>query len=326
MLMQMENNQKSQPIDKPQLVSHQLKMVQQQINDQLFTSAPQLQQDISYIAKTTGKLLRPAVFLLSSLATYKIEKKHIKIAAVLEMIHMATLLHDDVIDRADMRRNQQTVNKLHGNQRAVLLGDYIIAHAFNLLSGIKNPAIQTELSQMVTRVCQGEILQNINTNNFSLTRQQYLQIITDKTASFFETACALAPIINKAQDLKKPLSDYGLNLGIAFQLRDDIIDLYGSQPKHGKTIGTDIINAKPTLPLIHFFENCTNDQKQNVLEKMKSNQDITPDLKTTNSLNFSTQQLQTYCQKAVTSLKSLPDSPPKSQLIQIANSLTKLDL
>ena len=117
-----------------------------------------------------------------------------------------------------------------------------------------------------------------------------------------------------------------MNLGIAFQLRDDIFDIFGSQNQHDKTLGIDIKNAKLTLPLIHFFENCTTDQKQTAIEKIKSNQDITSDLETTDSLDFSIKQLQTYCQKAVSSLESLPDSPPKSQLIKIANSIAKLDL
>lgn len=303
------------------LIAGDLKLVKNQIDAQLACPDKQIQSMISYIAPENGKFLRPAVFLLSNLCFAKNENLQINVASVLEMIHLATLLHDDVIDNAQQRRGKTTVNTIDGNERAVLLGDYVLAHALKLSNELNRNDIQNELASMTTKICLGELSQNLNRGNYQLTEEQYIDIITQKTASFFASSCKLAAIINDSgESVPGSLESFGMNLGIAFQIRDDIIDIVGSEAEIGKTLGTDLQKSKMTLPTIHFLQKSPN-RKQEIIENFNSIPAVKTLLKSTQSIDYSKDRLTDYCQLAIKSLSGIPSCPAKDGLIKVTNSI-----
>ena len=304
------------------LIADDLKLVNNQINDQLACSDKQIQSLVFYVAPESGKFIRPAVFLLSNLCFAKNDNLQIKVAAVLEMIHLATLLHDDVIDNAQQRRGKTTINAIDGNERAVLLGDYVLAQAIKLSNELGKSDIQNELASMTATICLGELSQNLNRGNYQLTEEQYIDIIAKKTASFFASSCKLAAIINNAEkSASASLEFFGLNLGIAFQIRDDIIDIIGSEAKFGKTLGTDLQKSKMTLPTIHFLQKSPS-RKQELIENFNSMTAVNTLLASTQSIDYSKDRLTAYCKLALENLSDIPSCPAKDALVEITHSIT----
>ena len=188
-------------------------------------------------------------------ATEPLTEAHTVIATVVEMVHMATLVHDDVLDEAELRRKGATINHLRGNEAAVLLGDYLISHSYHLCSGLDSQFASRLIGRTTNRVCEGELLQLDNRNNLDLDEETYLQIIERKTASLCAACCLLGAKFAGAERRRRSaaLETYGLSLGIAFQIQDDILDLVGDAGAVGKTLGIDVEKGKLTLPLIHFL-------------------------------------------------------------------------
>ncbi|MDP7029673.1 MAG: polyprenyl synthetase family protein [Phycisphaerales bacterium] len=202
-----------------------------------------------------GKMLRPSLVLLSGMAMdgSPIEgaSDHRTIAAVTEMIHMATLVHDDVLDESPIRRSAATLNALHGNEMAVILGDYLISNAFHLCSTVGDPAINARLGEITNMLCEGEIVQLANRENLDLSEDLYFSIVTNKTASLIGGCCELGGRLSGADTEKQAaLYGFGRDLGIAFQITDDLLDLTADQKTLGKTVGRDLDMGKLTLPLI----------------------------------------------------------------------------
>jgi len=220
-----------------------------------------------HIINGGGKRLRPALVLLSSGLFSPIQPPHHQLAAIVEFIHTATLLHDDVVDKSAMRRGKSTANHLFGNAASVLVGDFLYSRAFQMMVQLKNMRVMEILSEATNVIAEGEVLQLLNIHNAEVTEQQYLKVIHYKTAKLFEAAMRLGAVINQAskQD-EDALALYGMKLGTAFQLVDDVLDLSGDHNAIGKNLGDDLSEGKPTLPLLYAIQN-SSPQQANALRK-----------------------------------------------------------
>ncbi len=230
----------------------------------------ELQSDLAIVAdmleevsKFRGKMLRPILVLLCGKACGEINPTHRAIAAVTEMVHMATLVHDDVLDKAQTRRRGQTINALHGNEAAVILGDLLFSHAFHLCSSLDEQLAARVVGASSINVCAGELMQLYYRGFHDLTEDRYIDIISRKTTSLIASCCYLgAHAAHAAEGTCRSLESFGWNLGIAFQIMDDITDLTGTETVAGKTLGTDLLQEKMTLPLIHYLDQCNDTDRQ----------------------------------------------------------------
>jgi octaprenyl-diphosphate synthase len=214
---------------------------------------------VRHVSRFHGKMLRPCLVLLCGKAcspSDELTDAHVTLATVVEMVHMATLVHDDVLDDAELRRNGATLNHLRGNEAAVLLGDYLISHSYHLCSSLESQFASRLIAHTTNQVCEGELLQIDNRNNLDLDEKTYFQIITHKTAVLCAACCTLGATYAGARpELVSQLENYGSCLGTAFQIQDDILDILGDPHTVGKTLGSDIHKGKLTLPMIHFLHN-----------------------------------------------------------------------
>jgi len=209
---------------------------------------------VRHVGRFRGKMLRPSLLLLSAKACGPITRDHHVLATVVEMVHMATLVHDDVLDEAELRRKGATINHLRGNEAAVLLGDYLISHSYHLCSSLASQDASRIIAATTNRVCEGELLQIDNRNNFDLDEETYLQIIERKTGALCAACCLLGAKFAGADEATcRRLERFGLALGTAFQIQDDLLDIFGDAAQVGKTLGIDINKGKMTLPMIHFL-------------------------------------------------------------------------
>jgi octaprenyl-diphosphate synthase len=214
---------------------------------------------VKHVSRFRGKMLRPCLVLLCGKAcspSDELTDAHVTLATVVEMVHMATLVHDDVLDDAELRRNGATLNHLRGNEAAVLLGDYLISHSYHLCSSLESQFASRLIAHTTNQVCEGELLQIDNRNNLDLDEKTYFQIITHKTAVLCAACCTLgATFAGASPETVRNLEQYGSCLGTAFQIQDDILDILGDPHTVGKTLGSDIHKGKLTLPMIHFLHN-----------------------------------------------------------------------
>lgn len=238
-----------------------MQSVDQVIQNSLHSEVPLVNQIADYIINSGGKRLRPALVLLSAGILGNISPAHHKIAAVVEFIHTATLLHDDVVDESSKRRGRHTANALFGNAASVLVGDFVYSRAFQMMVSIQNMRVMEVLSDTTNAIAEGEVLQLLNVHNATITSADYMQVIHYKTAKLFEAATQLGAIISDAstQD-EQALAEYGLHIGTAFQLIDDVLDLSGNALEIGKNLGDDLSEGKPTLPLIYAMHNGNADE------------------------------------------------------------------
>jgi len=309
-----------------ELIDDELGSVKQFICDRLVTGNDPIDSLLKQVTARNGKMIRPGLLLLSAGCCGQTADIHISLAAIVEMIHTATLLHDDVIDQAQKRRNAATANVLWGNESAVLLGDMVLSKVFELCSKLDMQEYFPVLSETTTKICQGELSQNIQQKNFDLTVDEYLKIISDKTASLFACSCLLgAKAAGAGQELQEALYRFGTDLGIAFQIMDDLLDIIGSESAAGKTLRTDIEKCKLTLPVIHLLENTDPDKKADVIEKLRASDwgNIDKLLHTSGSIAHTRSVAKNFCDTAINSLKILPNSPAKQSLIKTANSINQ---
>jgi octaprenyl-diphosphate synthase len=247
---------------------------------ELLSDLPCVNHLVTHIERYRGKMLRPTLVLLSAMALRpqraETDDPERTVATVVEMVHMATLVHDDILDEAEMRRRGTTINHLHGNEAAVMLGDYLISHAYHLCSTLSRPAISQVIADATNTVCEGELLQLTNRNNWSLDERTYFEIIRRKTASLCGTCCRLPALLAQTDAATADaLYDYGEKLGIAFQIVDDVLDLLGDQKTVGKTLGRDLEKGKLTLPLIHYLATSPQAQRTQLLDLLARQSDST---------------------------------------------------
>jgi octaprenyl-diphosphate synthase len=244
-----------------ELLTRKLEEVAVLFERQLASDLSAVNELCAHVESYRGKMLRPALVLLSGLVTggepcdgSVLTSKHIVVAAVAEMIHMATLVHDDVLDEAEVRRRGATVNVLWGNEAAVMLGDYLISNSFHLCSTLGDPSINLQLGQVTNTLCEGELVQLHHRDNYGLDEATYLEIVRRKTAALIGACCRLGGALAGANEAQtKALERFGIALGTAFQLQDDLLDLIGDQEVVGKSLGRDLDKGKLTLPVIHHL-------------------------------------------------------------------------
>src|SRR5256885_13400498 len=231
-------------------IAPQLAAVEKRFLAELKSDLPCVNTLVKHVSRFRGKMLRPTLVLLTGRACGELTDAHTVIATVVEMVHMATLVHDDVLDEAELRRKGATINHLRGNEAAVLLGDYLISHSYHLCSSLDSQLASRTIARTTNQVCEGELLQIDHRNNFDLDEETYLQIITRKTASLCATCCLLgAQLAGSDEATSRAMETYGLSLGIAFQIQDDILDIIGDVRTVGKTLGIDVEKGKMTLPM-----------------------------------------------------------------------------
>jgi octaprenyl-diphosphate synthase len=279
---------------------------------------------VKHVSRFRGKMLRPLLVLLSGKAVGKLTDAHVTVATVVEMVHMATLVHDDVLDEAELRRKGATINHLRGNEAAVLLGDYLISHSYHLCSSLDSQFVSRLIGRTTNEVCEGELLQIDNRNNWELDEETYLRIISLKTASLCATCCALGARLAGAgeEDICR-LETYGRALGTAFQIQDDILDVIGETQVVGKTLGIDVEKGKMTLPMIHFLQTAPPEHRA-LLRSLLTGRDADKAEKVRNlvlpsaSIGYATDRARQLVDKARSAIAELPDSEARRVLDSMA--------
>ncbi|MEX1216564.1 polyprenyl synthetase family protein [Saccharospirillum sp.] len=251
-------------------VSQEFEAVNQTILSQLESRVPLVEKIADYIISSGGKRLRPLLTLLAAGISGGIETRHYQLATVIEFLHTATLLHDDVVDTSDLRRGRPTANARWGNAPSVLVGDFLYARAFELLVDIGAMPVMNRLAVATRTIAEGEVMQLMNVRNPDATEAQYMDVIKGKTAILFQASSETAALINSQPDANiEKLAAYGLNLGLAFQLIDDVLDYDGNTEKLGKNVGDDLAEGKPTLPLIHAMQHASTDEARLIRQAIR---------------------------------------------------------
>ena len=308
-----------------QLTDTDLQAVNKLIHYNLSSDVALINQLSHHIIQSGGKRLRPLIVILTAKALGYQGKHHYQLAAIIEFIHTATLLHDDVVDASSMRRGRATANALWGNEASVLVGDFLYSRSFEMMVEIQNMQVMNVLSTTTNKIAEGEVLQLMNCNNPDTTEKQYMKVIKRKTAQLFMAGAQLGGIIASAStEQENHLKQYGLNLGIAFQLIDDVMDYSANADEMGKNIGDDLAEGKPTLPLIHALKNGNNDQQQiikNAILNGDINQmsEIIQIIQQTKAIDYTFDIAKQAVNTALDSLKTLPDTPYRDALISLTH-------
>ncbi len=305
-------------------VESDFEAVNREVVDQLYSNVPLVESIGHYIVEAGGKRMRPVLVLLSARACDIDNDAHVRLATVIEFIHTATLLHDDVVDMSTMRRGRPTANSQWNNPSSVLVGDFIYSRAFQLLVSLQNMRIMQIMADTTNRIAEGEVLQLINKHNVAVTEADYLRVIHNKTAILFEAAAQCGAILaNSHQTVEHGLRDFGLHVGTAFQLIDDVLDYEGDSEKLGKNIGDDLAEGKPTLPLIYAMNNSDNNDAQLIRDSLKNGgldslDAIIGIVKRSGGLEYTRRLAEEQAEKARSCLDVLPDSPYRSALDTMA--------
>jgi octaprenyl-diphosphate synthase len=306
-------------------VADEFERVNQLIIDQLQSNVDLVENIGHYIVDAGGKRLRPLLALLAAKALDEADDQAITFAAVVEFIHTATLLHDDVVDISTLRRGRPTANAHFGNASSVLVGDFIYTRAFQLMVQLANMELLDHMADTTNVIAEGEVLQLVRAGNPSVTEAQYLEVIERKTAALFAAACK-GPAILKGHpaEIQQSLESYGRHLGIAFQMVDDVLDYTGNPETTGKQVGDDLNEGKPTLPLIHTMTaGSDNDAaliKSALAEKSSERLDeVIAAVKRSGGIDYTQSQAQMHRQQALSALNHLPDSSATSALAALAD-------
>ena len=310
------------------LVSQDMQQVNQTIQTNLKSDVALINQLGGYIVQAGGKRLRPVALLLAAKAANPeqtaINSDQTLLAAIIEFIHTATLLHDDVVDESEMRRGRDTANEVFGNAATVLVGDYLYSRAFQMMVEVGSMRVMEILSRTTNQIAEGEVMQLINCGVADTTEQQYMDTIQSKTAILFEAATQLGAVItNQASPVENAMAKYGLHLGTAFQLVDDILDYTADAQAMGKNVGDDLAEGKPTLPLINAIERSEGEDKA-LLENAITNaskdnlEAVLRIIEKTGSLAYTARVAREQAKIAQDALTALPDSIYKDALMALA--------
>ena len=300
-----------------------MKAVDAVIRQRLHSDVVLVRQVAEYIVQSGGKRLRPALVLLSAGALGYRGRHHHELAAVIEFIHTATLLHDDVVDASDLRRGRQTANAMFGNSASVLVGDFLYSRAFQMMVAVNDMRIMRVLSDATNVIAEGEVLQLMNCHDADLDETGYLQVIRYKTAKLFEAAAQVGAIIGGASmAIEQAMAIYGAHLGTAFQLIDDVLDYSGAEVETGKHLGDDLAEGKPTLPLIFVLKNGNADQVASVRRAIENGgRDDLPEvlaaIRGTGALEYAKRKAATEAQHAAVALELVPASQYKDSLLEL---------
>lgn len=309
------------------LIETELKNVELQFKKDLESDVFLIRKVGEYVLSSGGKRIRPALLLLSSKLCGYEGQRHISLASVIEFIHTATLLHDDVVDNASLRRGLASANTLWGNEASVLVGDYLFSKSFSLMVKDGDLDILRVLSGATTIIAQGEVMQLVSMSDLDLTEERYIEVVKCKTAVLLATACQAGAILGKAtSEQEEALRNFGMDLGIAFQLIDDTLDYISSEEKFGKSIGHDLEEGKITLPLIHTLRHCSPSEKQEIADVIMSESLKDEDFRkvvslvgTYGGIEYSMQKSLDFVSRGKERLMLFPDSPGKQALCALAD-------
>lgn len=296
------------------LVSDDLTAVDRRIRERLHSEVALVDQVSTYIIASGGKRLRPLLVLLAARAAGYRGDQHVDAAALIEFIHTATLLHDDVVDGSSMRRGQDTANEVWGNETSVLVGDFLYSRAFQMMAQIGSLPVMRIMADATNIIAEGEVLQLLNAHDPETSEQRYLDVIYRKTARLFEVGAEVAAILAGAADpLRRALTQYGCHVGMAFQLIDDVLDYRGSPDERGKNLGDDLAEGKPTLPLIHALQKGNAEQRKLIRLAIEQGglaelARITGAIEATGGLEYTESLARSESSAAVAALNGLPDS------------------
>ncbi len=295
------------------------------IRDSLQSEVVLINQIANYIVSSGGKRLRPMLLTLSAHACDYEGENHIPLAAIIEFIHTATLLHDDVVDESELRRGQQSAHAVWGNAASVLVGDFLYSRSFQMMVGLDSMRIMEVLAETTNTIAEGEVQQLLNMGDPEVDLQRYMQVIENKTAKLFEAACRLGAIISeRPAEIENALAVYGNRLGAAFQIADDVLDYNGSAETMGKNAGDDLAEGKPTLPLIIAREVCDKKERDMIDAAIQNAgvADLAPILeiiRKTGSLDSAMDVAKAKASEAHEALSLLPPSPWREALEQLAD-------
>ncbi len=312
-----------------ELIADDLTAIDKVILRRLKSDVVLINQIGAHIVYSGGKRMRPLVVLLAARAFGYTGDKHIELAAVVEFIHTATLLHDDVVDASDKRRNQDTANALWGNSASVLSGDFLYSRSFEMMVDVGIMRVLDILSHASNQIAEGEVLQLLNCNNPETTEAEYMKVIYRKTATLFEAGAKIgAVLVDGTPEQEAAMADYGRHLGTAFQLIDDVMDYSSSSEEMGKNVGDDLAEGKPTLPLIRAMEVGTDAQKATIrsaieqggLEQIDA---VTEAINATDAIAYTAGIAQREADRAKAALAGVPPSPYRDALISLVDLSVK---
>ena len=298
--------------------------VDQVIRARLHSEVALVRQVSEYIIHSGGKRLRPALVVLTAKAMGHEGTQHHELAAVVEFIHTATLLHDDVVDASSLRRGRETANALFGNSASVLVGDFLYSRAFQMMVSLHSMRVMEVLSDATNIIAEGEVLQLMNCNDPDIDEAAYLRVIRYKTAKLFEAAGRLGAIVQGApRALEDALGDYGMHLGTAFQIIDDVLDYSGNSEVIGKNVGDDLAEGKPTLPLIFAMKHGTGEQAEIVRNAITQGdasrfEEIHRIVQITGALDHARREAEAEAELARSALSAIPDSQYKAALLELS--------
>ena len=298
------------------------KLIQEQVNSDVAL----INQLGFYIVNSGGKRLRPLLTVLAARAMQISSDEHHTLAAIIEFIHTATLLHDDVVDESTMRRGRETANALFGNQASVLVGDFLYSRSFQMMVSLREMRVMEVLSDATNQIAQGEVLQLMNCNDPDTTEARYFDVIYGKTARLFEAATQLAAVLaNQPEAVEVAMQDYGKHLGTAFQLADDILDYEADAEEMGKNAGDDLAEGKPTLPLLYAMWHAGSEDAELIRDAIENANGlphldkILSIMNETGALDYTKKCALAESQKAIDALSIVPPSEYKDALIALAH-------
>ncbi|MGB0359832.1 MAG: octaprenyl diphosphate synthase [Endozoicomonas sp.] len=306
-------------------VHEDFQKVNECIQEQLHSDVVLVSKISEYIIQSGGKRLRPLLVLLTARACGYDDHHHIPLAAIIEFLHTATLLHDDVVDQSDLRRGKDTANALWGNAPSVLVGDFLYSRAFQMMVRLENFKLLHILSKATNVIAEGEVMQLMNIHDADVSEESYMEVIRCKTAMLFQASCNTAAILSKAgPELENDMADYGNYLGIAFQLIDDLLDYTGNAEAMGKHLGDDLAEGKPTLPLIYTLKHGTDEQKAVVREAIEQDgrdniEAVVAAIRSCGALEYTAIKAREFAEKAKYCLKRLPESQFHSAMTDLAD-------
>ncbi len=277
-----------------------------------------------YIVGSGGKRLRPLAVLLSARACGYAGDRHVDLAAIVEFIHTATLLHDDVVDGSERRRNRDTANVVFGNEASVLVGDFLYSRAFEMMVDVGSMRVMEIMAHATNRIAEGEVLQLLNTGDPDTDEARYMEVIVRKTATLFEAGTRIGAVVSGAGDeVEDAVARYGLNLGIAFQLIDDALDYGSDNTELGKNVGDDLEEGKPTLPIIRAIQAGSPEQRDLLRHAIENGgrgriDAVTRAIASTDAITYTTQLAQSYARRAKEALRALPPSAAADAMAAMA--------
>ncbi|HAR96684.1 MAG TPA: octaprenyl diphosphate synthase [Deltaproteobacteria bacterium] len=313
------------------LIGDDLQRLEESIDKLLTTRVSFIREVVHHIIKSGGKRIRPILVILSAKMSGCADYRHIPYAAIVEFIHTATLLHDDVVDNAKTRRGSPTANTLWGNEPSVLVGDFLFSKSFDLMVSDQNSAVLAVMSRVTTALAEGEIMELLKTSDVETTEDDYYEIIANKTAVLLSAACEVGAILGGVdQDKRKALNRFGYHFGMAFQLTDDVLDYVSKGTTLGKDAGSDLKEGKITLPLIHALKSATPEERTVVTDSInkprmtqKDYRKILNMIKRRGGIEYTVQASKNHAEQAMSFLNAFPPSPYRDAMTGLAQYVTK---